>query len=519
MRAHLSFVAFAVAFVPMAAAVASQSTAAPLAPPDGTYVYVISRDGMDRGTTTLVVRRNVRARALELDEAGTAGAASAHIAAEFNDDDFSPKSYAGTFWSPAFSPERVTRVNAYFDAPFATSVFLLPSARRRSGHLAIAPMSAVLDEGARDPVTAQVVALAPHFATTPKSDVALSLPGLATLWFGRSDGVVHEVHFERINLDARLVSYTRAFAPGHAHAVARTTIAFANAREASFTSDDGVHLSGVVDLPSNGRALVPAIVFVASPGNDRNDGGSGANPMFPDLARTFVARGYAVLRYDTRGTGKSGGRAHTQTRDRSLADVRAALSYARSLDGVDATRVYVLGYGTGADLALAAAASDSNVAGVVALAPAVIAYGDCQRRTSALGDSAFARGSPGYDPRIIAARNRVPLLVLHPGVSVCGETRDETLTYDANLEAHDARTTILAASDVSVRFGNRFDADAPIETEAFFPYRFDPSTAAAIADWLDAPPATLPTIDSGGTPAPGRRAPPSPPLPPSASPT
>jgi hypothetical protein len=104
------------------------------------------------------------------------------------------------------------------------------------------------------------------------------------------------------------------------------------------------------------------------------------------------------------------------------------------------------------------------------------------------------------------------LFVLHPGAPLCGETHDETIAYDANLRAHDARATIVGANDLSARFGGLYDADSPVDTEEFFPYRFDASTADAIADWLDNPVTTaVPNVDPRSA---GVAHPPVPPPPP-----
>jgi hypothetical protein len=74
----------------------------------------------------------------------------------------------------------------------------------------------------------------------------------------------------------------------------------------------------------------------------------------------------------------------------------------------------------------------------------------------------------------------------------------------------------VVASDLTPFFGGRFDADSVVDTQEFFPYRFDASTASAIADWLDGPktvaPATHGTGRASGGPA-GRALPPPPPAP------
>lgn len=529
---------------------------APPAPPDGTYVYALSRNGTEQGKTTVVVHHRDETGQLETDEAGAAGAAHASILGAFRYRDFGLDTYIGMYQAaflrssplgaaapgrPHPSPADVVTVRYHagpsdlfaaidgerggtrsaqprsyvFDAPFMTGVMLLPAFRHRTPGATLAPMSAAFDEGSSDAVAERYTSSAPHFPKTPKSAVALELSGLATIWFDRGNYIVYEAHFDRLNLDARLVSYARRSQPAQLEiAPSPAPKPQPSALDAEFASQDGTKLSGVLDLPANGKPHAPAVVFVPpGPSADRNFGGDGPDPMYPDLALAFARRGYAILRYDTRGVGKSGGSSDAQTWEQSLADAEAAIQYAGTQDAVDSARIYVLGYGNGADLALVASASpDTDVAGVVALAPTVLSYRACARRATPASASAFARSELGHDPRALAARSRAALFVLHPGAPLCGETHDETIAYDANLRAHDARATIVGANDLSARFGGLYDADSPVDTEEFFPYRFDASTADAIADWLDNPVTTaVPNVDPRSA---GVAHPPVPPPPP-----
>jgi len=242
---------------------------------------------------------------------------------------------------------------------------------------------------------------------------------------------------------------------------------------------------------------------------------SGPDPMYPDLALAFAQRGYAVVRYDGRDARASA--PPSETWEHSLADVEAAISAAGADDAVDPNRIYLLGYGVGADLALTAAGrSDVELAGVVALAPSVLGYRECEKRTGVRGTGAFFKSASAHDPAALAARSRVPLFVLHPGVPTCGETHDETTAYDDKLRSANGRATIVLASDLSAQFGGLYDANSTIDTQEFFPYRFDDSTAGAIGDWLDNP-KTSGTVGTGGAPAASGVRPPAPPPPPPVS--
>ena len=576
----------------------------PPAPPNGTYVYALSRNGTDQGTTTVVVFRRDDAREIEVDEAGALGVARAHALAAYRYDDLGVASYVATYQAPfsRISPigaarrvgtdagffEQTTvryrvdgsdatasvdgapavyrapalprapegpRQRYVFDAPFMTTVLMLPAFRHRSGDAPLAPIALAFDAN-RDLVSVpmRLVRTPPRALKTPKTDEALQIDGVATLWFDRGNDIVHEAHFDALNIDARLVSYARPARPApFLPAPTPAPEARLSANEVQIASTDGTMLAGLLDRPPAAKRPMPIVVFVPpGPSASRNFGGEGPDPMFPSLARSFATRGYAVLRYDTRGIGTSDGTSRTAGWDDELADAQAAIREAAGTDGVDPKRVFVAGYGSGADIALAAAgAVDVPVAGVVALAPTVVAYRTCGAqlaevaagaRTSdekAKADADFARvagrisdevvhdvaidgktydrndgtwvkTSYAHDPATLALRARAPLFVLHPGLPTCAETPEQTATYDERLRAANPRATIVVASDLSATFGGRYDADSDVDTEAFFPYRFDASTSSAIADWLDGP--KSPAAPRAGVgPGAGLRLPPPPP--------
>jgi len=529
-------------------AATTEPSAAP-GPPDGTYTYALSRDGTDQGTTTLAVFRRASENTLEIDESGAIGAARGHVIASYRASDLGLGSYVATYQAPFLRGSPLGRIGRYrpktgfydqttvryyiddarafdtvdgvagervlrpanargplrdawlLDAPFMTGALLLPAFRHHANAASLVTIADAFGDGA-EAANSKVERIAPRFPKTPKSDVVLNVDGIAFLWFDPATLVVHEAHFDGLNLDARLVSYTKAAepAPFEPAPVPSPSPALA-ATQLTFDSADGTTLAGEIDFPSNGKHSVPALVFVPpGPSAGRDYGGDGPQPMFPGLAALFAQRGYAVLRYDTRGVGKSGGASAIETWDQARADAVAALAAASTGGyGIDPKRIYILGYGNGADLAMAAALqSDVPVAGAVALGPTVTSYHACEPAPADSplwidgkpvdpNDGSWRKSANGHDPTALAVRLRIPLFVLQPGVPICKETADEREAYDEKLQAADPLATIVVASDLSDRFGGRYDADSPANSEAIFPYRFDASTAGAIADWLDNP--------------------------------
>ena len=126
-------------------------------------------------------------------------------------------------------------------------------------------------------------------------------------------------------------------------------------------------IAGTLTLPP-GKGPFPAVVLVSDLGPQDRDGTVGGYHLLGTLADYLTRRGVAVLRYDDRGVGKSGGNITTTTTAMLVSDVQAALNYLRSRLEVNIDRIGVIGHGEGANVALLAAGQPLPPAYVVSLA-------------------------------------------------------------------------------------------------------------------------------------------------------
>ena len=95
-------------------------------------------------------------------------------------------------------------------------------------------------------------------------------------------------------------------------------------------------------------------------------GAGSAKESHADFGRACAARGWAAVSFDQRGHGES---AELIT-PAALGDVGRMAALLASRDGVDANRVCVRGSSWGGYLAIHAAATESGIAGVIAICPA-----------------------------------------------------------------------------------------------------------------------------------------------------
>jgi fermentation-respiration switch protein FrsA (DUF1100 family) len=137
---------------------------------------------------------------------------------------------------------------------------------------------------------------------------------------------------------------------------------------------DGDTIRGWLFRPRAARAAVPLIVAAA--------GYSCVKEMHMSLyAQAFAARGLAVLTFDFRNLGESGG-AIRQELDpwRQIEDYRHAITYARTLEGIDPERIGIWGTSYAGGHVLVVAATDRRVKCVVSQTPTISGHAAGLRR-------------------------------------------------------------------------------------------------------------------------------------------
>ena len=140
-----------------------------------------------------------------------------------------------------------------------------------------------------------------------------------------------------------------------------------------------VTLAGTLATPAKRTVRLPAVIMISGSGpQDRNEDGPGLPlRIFSDLADAIVPLGYAVLRTDDRGFGKSTGDFRTVARDELLADVEHTLDWLRKRPEVDPKRIWLLGHSEGTmQAARVAARRKGQVAGVISLGTMGLAFED-----------------------------------------------------------------------------------------------------------------------------------------------
>jgi pimeloyl-ACP methyl ester carboxylesterase len=144
-------------------------------------------------------------------------------------------------------------------------------------------------------------------------------------------------------------------------------------QEVTFTSN-GITLAGTLTLPEvDGRH--PAIILISGSGAQDRDGAHPALPAYQPLrwlADHLTRSGLAVLRFDERGVGESGGDHALATSLDFADDTLAAMRYLQGRDDINPAQIGLLGHSEGAMIAAMAAAQNPEVAFVIAMAGAAV---------------------------------------------------------------------------------------------------------------------------------------------------
>jgi dipeptidyl aminopeptidase/acylaminoacyl peptidase len=190
-------------------------------------------------------------------------------------------------------------------------------------------------------------------------------------------------------------------------------------REVHFISS-GVTFGATLIEPSGGKHL-PAVALI-------HGSGLQPRPLFSLWANFYASLGFAVLNYDKRGTGESGGQypgesATTEALSTYAGDAVAAARFLRALAEVDKSRVGLYGGSQGGwILPLALQRAPELTFGIVASGPAVTTdqtdvyqnfSADSSRvpaETDAEIDAQVSAVTSGYDPALALRALHVPTL-------------------------------------------------------------------------------------------------------------
>lgn len=138
--------------------------------------------------------------------------------------------------------------------------------------------------------------------------------------------------------------------------------------EISFNNEiAGIALAGTLTRPANSTAA-PAVLLISGSGpQDRDQQMLGHRPFWV-LADFLTRQGFAVLRFDDRGIGKSGGTFQQATSLDFASDVSAAVRYLQQRSDINKAQIGLLGHSEGGLIAPIVAQQQPGIGFLVLLA-------------------------------------------------------------------------------------------------------------------------------------------------------
>ena len=204
----------------------------------------------------------------------------------------------------------------------------------------------------------------------------MNMGGLEMLTIWR-DGVPIEVRVPAQNLRAVRAAGAVSLPPA-------TPVSYEAPADAPYTSESvsivtprGYTLAGTFTKPKGATGKGPVLVTISGSGPQDRDSrlpGITNYAIFRDLADTLGRRGIAVLRYDDRGVGQSGGKASrdSATSEDFADDVLSVVTFLRNRPDVDGDRIALAGHSEGGLIAPIAAVKDPRIKAIALLAgPAI----------------------------------------------------------------------------------------------------------------------------------------------------
>lgn len=128
----------------------------------------------------------------------------------------------------------------------------------------------------------------------------------------------------------------------------------------------GIKLAGILSFPVGKEKDLPAVIIISGSGPQNCDGNSPdgftfQTDIYRDIAIELSKKGFAVLRYDDRGVGKSEGNFQTSIFSDFLNDAKAALAFLKTRTEIDKGKILLLGHSEGGIIASIIASEDPSI--------------------------------------------------------------------------------------------------------------------------------------------------------------
>lgn len=141
-----------------------------------------------------------------------------------------------------------------------------------------------------------------------------------------------------------------------------------NSEDITFENNKAnITLAGTLTFPKTGNNFRAVVMVTGSGAQDRDESLLNHKP-FLVIADYLTRNGYAVLRYDDRGVGKSKGKFATATSADFAGDALAAVEYLKTRKEINQKKIGIMGHSEGGMIAPMCAAQSKDISFIILLA-------------------------------------------------------------------------------------------------------------------------------------------------------
>lgn len=208
-----------------------------------------------------------------------------------------------------------------------------------------------------------------------------------------------------LNLTKNIIEIRRPQEPKQPYSYISEDIKFDNKKA-------NIALAGTLTYPKKGNHF-PAVVLITGSGpQDRNEEIMGHKP-FLVISDYLTCQGIAVLRYDDRGVGESGGDFSIATTKDFASDAMAAFEYLKTRKEINPRKIGLIGHSEGGIITFMLASEYKDIAFIVSMAGTAINGNDLLREQRQMISAAAGVSSTAFDQNEILIQELNDIISKH----------------------------------------------------------------------------------------------------------
>lgn len=181
------------------------------------------------------------------------------------------------------------------------------------------------------------------------------------------DSVINGVFIQGLSLPLQLTKKAFEIGPPKRPQTPKPPYSYETQDIIFFNKDSSLRYGATLTYPKKGKKF-PAVILITGSGQQDRDETLFEHKPFAVIADYLTKLGYAVLRIDDRGAGKTTGNFYTTGTKEYIADANTAIAYLKKNKNINSSKIGLMGHSLGGMIAPMVAAENKDVAFIISLA-------------------------------------------------------------------------------------------------------------------------------------------------------